>query len=117
MEMELQYKLNEFYLNSNVSCMFLKSTLIEINKETTTPNAKYRGLFSVEFESHNKSVRMYGDAFFDENLNITKMPSEYGNNIVGIYISNGTINSTEINTRTDSLILPIFLNHNKYIEQ
>ena len=115
MQIVLQNSLNEYYMNSDVSCMFLKADLKKVEK-SELPDSKYIGHFSTEFESHNKPVRLYGDVYFDESFQIKKMSSEYGKNIVGIYIFLGYISNKEIDTQTDSVVLPIFINHSNYFK-
>lgn len=115
MQTVLQNSLNEYYMNSGVSCMFLKTDLSNVEK-SELPDSKYIGHFSVEFENKNKSVRLYGDVYFDESLQIERMSSDYGKDIVGIYISLGYISNKEIDTRVDSVVLPIFINHSNYFK-
>ena len=118
MEVVLRNTLNECYGHSGVSCMFLDAKISEAKEaDGFTDDTRYKGRFTVEFESHDQPVRLYGEAYFNKDFEIVKMPAEYGDNIIGIDISFGTINSTtQIDTRTDSLVLPVFLNHNKFIE-
>jgi hypothetical protein len=111
MEYEIGSTIENAYWEAGISCMLMKVTITDIEKDTYFHNAKYNCSFKGNFDSEGKEMSIYGMAGLDELNRVVRMPEEYGDGILAIDIILVSKGIDIEDNRESKYVLPIFMNH------
>lgn len=117
MQIVLKNELFDRYQKADYPIMFMQVEITKIKKEAYSgTSGKYSGYFKCNFTENDKKITFYGDAGFDENMEISAMPEAYGDKKIAIYINAPYTVDTEYYSAmpdTCKYILDCFMNRNK----